>query len=223
MKKELPKIKKDISDFSPSLRDLVHRIQCVGSTALVAALGLLGLNADTTKISSSDSAQPTTSPTITNRKDKTEASTLVLEQARTDQNQQSLLAHRSHSSHSSHRSHYSSAGGGTTTTSVKPTENTWQNEDQLLVGTQRLTGIITEVQSEKEYFILKDETNNLHTIYYKDTTRVRVTSPKDQTTTIETLKAFTGSLPLKVGKSVLVHWKTQESKKVAMLITFFEL
>jgi len=223
MRKELPKIKKDIGDFAPSLKDIVHRIRCVGSTALVAALGLLGLNAGTPQIPSSDSEQPTASPTITNRNDKAETSPLVLNLAGTDQSQKSVLAHRSHSSHSSHRSHYSSAGGGTVTTSVKPQKNVQQNDEQLLVGTQRLSGTITEVQAEKEYFVLKDEENRNNTIYFKNTTSVRVASLKDQTTTIETVKAFSGSLPLKVGKSVIVYWKIQESKMVAMLITFSEL
>lgn len=224
MKKELPKIKKDLGDFAPGLREIVSRIRSAGSKTLIVALGLLGLHAGASQMPSSDTAQPTLSPTITNRKEKTEASTLVLELAGTDQNQQSIIAHRSHSSHSSHRSHYSSAGGGVTKPATPP-KTAEKTDDQSLVGAQKLSGTIVEVQStkEEEYFILKDEANRNFTIYFNDTTKVRVISPNDQTTSMGTLKAFSGSLPLKVGKSVLVHWKTQESKQFAVLITFLAL
>lgn len=221
MQKELPKIDKDVGAFAPTRKDLLGRVRRAGSKTLVAALGILGAHAAQIAPSSAS----TMLPVITNRRDKAETSPLVLELAATDNDQQFALAHRSHSSH---RSHYSSAsGGGSVVTPPKtvtpPTKTVEATDTTSLVGTLTLTGTITEMQSSKDYFVIKDGANNIHNVYFKDATSIRTLSPKEVTTTIETLKAFSGTFPLKVGKSVLVHYKTENAKKMAVLITTLEM
>ncbi len=227
MPEDLPKLSKSISNFAPARKDLSVRIRKAGAKTLVAALGLLGINIGASA-SPSPAAEIAVAPVIANRKDKTGQGSVVLQLASNLANQASFLGHRSHRSHSSHRSHYSSSGGssGSSSGTVTPGTTTppvLAEDNSLLAGAETLTGKITEVQSVKQYFILMDNAGNSHTVYFAGTTKVHLLSPSDQTSTIDTLKAFMGSIPLKVGQSIMVHWKTVEAKKTALQITLFEL
>jgi len=228
MPEDLPKLIKSISDLAPARRDLSARVRNAGAKTLVAALGLLGINIGSPSASPSPAAEIAVAPVIANRKDKSGQGGIVMQLASNLASQVSFLGHRSHRSHSSHRSHYSSYGGSggssTGTVTPKPTTPSVLAEDSSpLAGAQMLTGKITDVQSVKQYFILKDNADNSHTVYFAGTTKVHLLSPTDQTSTVDTLKAFMGSIPLKVGQSIMVHWKTVETKKTALQITLFEL
>ena len=215
MKIDLPELRKSLEDLAPSRRDIVDRIKGASTKTLIVALGLIGIHPGTQQLSASGSPKPVPTPTIVNRRDKSEASTLVLNLADTDQDTSDMLAHRSHSSH---RSHYSSVSGGTTST--KPSTPTKTKEDASIVNAQKLVGTISEVPAGKddEYFELKDEEGNFHTIYYKGTTTLLISGATEQKFTVETLKSFGGSLPLKVGKVITVFWKQVETKKTAIQI-----
>jgi hypothetical protein len=228
MFKDLPKLSKSVSDFAPNREDLSARIRRAGAKTLVAALSLLGIQIGASA-SPAPAAEIAIVPVIANRKDKTERGSIVLQLASNLANQISFLGHRSHRSHSSHRSHYSSSGGsgGSSSGTVTPPKTTappvLAEDNSPLASAESLTGKITEVQSAKQYFVLKDNAENFHTIYFAGTTKVHLLSPSDQTSTVDTLKAFMGSIPLKVGQSIMVHWKTVEAKKTAVQITLFEL
>jgi hypothetical protein len=226
MPEDLPKISKSICDLAPPRSAISARIRNAGAKTLMAGLSLLGINVAASP-TSSQAAEIAPAPIIANRKDKNQQS-LVLQLASSLSNQISFLGHRSHSSH---RSHYSSSGGGGSTATPSPTvprtttvpSPAAKVDSEFLTGAQTVTGKITEIQAEKQYFSLKDDSDKMHTIYFTGTTKVHLLSPSDQISTIDTLKAFTGSVPLKVGKSILVHWKTIDAKKTALQITFFEL
>jgi hypothetical protein len=227
MSEDLPKLSKSISAIAPTRKDLSARIRKAGAKTLVAALGLLGINVGAST-SPAPAAEIAVAPAIVNRKEKTERGSVILQLASNFTSPISFLGHRSHRSHSSHRSHYSSSGGssgssGSTVTPKQTTPPVLAEDNSLLAGAEMLTGRITEVQSAKQYFILKDNAENSHTIYFAGTTKVHLLSPSDQTSTVDTLKAFMGSIPLKVGQSIMVHWKTIEAKKTALQITLFEL
>jgi hypothetical protein len=225
MSEEFPKVTKSISDLSPSRTSIFTRFRKGGARSLVLALGLLGIPIGASSTPSALAANPAFVPAITNRKERGRQN-FILHLGSRLIDQASLLAHRSHRSHSSHRSHYSGSGGsgGYTVPAPRPAAPPKAEADDplLIADAQTLTGKITEVEDEKQYFVLQDAAEIRHTLHFKGTTKVRILSPTDRTTTLDTLKAFTGSVPLKLGKTVLVHWKTVEQRKSALLITLFD-
>lgn len=219
MAKELPKIEKSLADLAPTRREISARVRTAGAKTLVAALGLLGMNVGAPPTSISQAAQITPLPAIINRKERTTFSNLVLNLGMSDHSQ-IMMQHRSHASHASHASHVSGVSGGTSTPAAKPAES---DDALLLANSEKLTGTITEVQAESDNFLLKDSVNMVHRIYFKGGTKVRILGSTDQTSTIETLRAFTGAVPLRKGNRVTVYWNAEELKKVAVQINRFDL
>jgi hypothetical protein len=85
------------------------------------------------------------------------------------------------------------------------------------------SGKITEVDVDNKYFTLEGKSGKVYVFYFSDETAIKILSPSEQTVTLAAIKAFSGTMPLREDKTVLVQWKEEGTKKVAVQITIFEL